>query len=305
MISFKRLDDGNYEKIAKELSLGLSTNEAVELFSIAESFISSDEEDVEFAISVSFGCALIRVFDMGRYFFMFPYEICDGADVSSAIREIGEYAMREEIPFVLSDVPADRLSALSGFRHFDIDAESEMGDVYRVKFKSECTLLSEIPSLVSGRVTLSEILDSDISDYARLSKDKNVNKYWGYDYSADVCEPEDEYFISKAREEFDRSVAISFAIRREDKFIGEAVIYAFDFLGGAEFAIRLLPEYCGYGYGRESVLALISVAKKIGLTTLRAYVMNENAPSVKMIYGIMERISSENDRSLYQIDLNN
>ena len=305
MISFKILNEENYKKIAEELSDGLSPEEREELFSIAESFISSEEEDIEFALSLFGACALIRVFDMGRYFFMFPYELSADAHVASAIREIGKYTMREEIPFVLSDVPADRLSELSGFRHFDIDAEDESGTVYRVKFKNECALTHEIPELVVGRVTLCELSDADISEHARLAKDENVNKYWGYDYSDDVPNPSDEYFIDKAREEFDRGVAISFAVRAEGKFIGEALIYAFDFLGGAEFAVRLLPEYWGQGYGKESVRAIISAASEIGLVTLRAYAMKDNIPSVKMLRGVMEEISSDADRFLYSIDLNN
>ena len=37
-------------------------------------------------------------------------------------------------------------------------------------------------------------------------------------------------------------MAMNFAIRKDGKFLGEVIIYNFDFKGGAEIGVRILPE---------------------------------------------------------------
>ena len=101
MISFTVLNEDSIENINTKYTSQLSDEDTQNFMDIAESYISDD--DVEFAISFSSGCALIRVFDMGRYSFMFPYEICADANPHGAISDMSEYAMREEIPFVVCD----------------------------------------------------------------------------------------------------------------------------------------------------------------------------------------------------------
>ena len=46
----------------------------------------------------------------------------------------------------------------------------------------------------------------------------------------------EDYFLSVAREDFRRRQAVNFAVRLDGKLIGEAVLYHFDWRGGAGWA---------------------------------------------------------------------
>ena len=302
MISFKVLNGENKSEVINSFSKVLSDEALQTLTEIALGF-NTGIEDSEFALSVYSGCALVRVFDMGRYCFLFPYEIEADSDVSASISAIAEYAMREEIPLIFSDVPFDCLSYFRGFRHMDIDAEDIEAESYRVRIKNECDLISSVPSVVRGRVELNEISENDIPDYARLCKDQNVNKYWGYNYSEDMNNPSDRYFYENALREFSSGVSVSMAVRFEGHFIGEAIIYAFDGRGCAEFAIRLLPEWQGKGLGNESSLAISDVGRKIGLTRLSCRVMNANGASLAMLRKLSADFTEEESESVFYIDL--
>jgi RimJ/RimL family protein N-acetyltransferase len=282
MISFKALNEKNKEKTLEYISAGLPSLAIESIRDIVDSF-DTGIGDVEFSVCCSRGCLLVRIFDMGRYLFLFPYEVCEGAELAIALSDIAEYAMREEIPLTFSDVPSEYLSLLSGFRHMNIDAEGADGDTYRVQIKTECQLIDEIPEIVGSRVTLNAVLPEDVAAYARLCKDENVNKYWGYDYKNDIPDPDDGYFFQNAMHEFAAGIALCAAIRYKGVFAGEATLYAFDGRGGAEFAIRLLPQYWGRGLGGEAVECVMELAKKIGITVLRSKILKENKPSVAML----------------------
>lgn len=287
MISFRVVAE-EMKSCPEQFFENLTKEEYRNIKDVLES-LETDGGDIEFAACVFDGCLLIRVFDMGRYLFLYPYEISKEADVSSAIEAVVSYAIKEELPLVFGDVPYDALSVFRGFRHMDVEAEDERGDSYRVRIKTECELLMKIPEISRGRVTLNEICESDIESYAKLCKDKNVNKYWGYDYSEDVNLPADTYFYDNARLQFENGISISMAVRAEDAFCGEAVLYAFDGRGACEFAIRLLPDFQGLGLGSETVLATLELAGKIGLKVLCAKIFSENTPSIKMF----KRVSDE------------
>ena len=111
MLSFKVISENSVEKALSPFIPDLSHDEVGELYEIVESLDYSGD-DIEYAVSVSNKCAIIRVFDMGRYMFIFPYEISDDADIDLAIDEVSEYAMREEIPLVFTGVPRDYMQAM-------------------------------------------------------------------------------------------------------------------------------------------------------------------------------------------------
>lgn len=294
MISFKVITEENKEAVVSEISATVPESEREEFFSVADSFDLSDE-DVEIAISYHGGCALVRIFDMGRYNFLFPIALSDDADIRKALLSVAEYAMREEVPLSVCAVPADSLSFFSGFRHMNIDADDEECASYRVQVKTECELLDEIPQIVGERVNLCPLSEADIPLYAELSKDYEVNKYWGYNYAEDNASPSDEYFFENAEGEFMRGVAFSMAVRHFDRFIGECTFYAFDGRGCAEFSIRLLREYHGQGLGSEATELIFEVARQIGLVGLRARVSKKNEPSIAMLsrFGECESVDSE------------
>lgn len=296
MISFKNVTEENKDALTSVLSAGLSPDGAEYLSEIIHSL--DTDGDIEYAVSQAHGCALIRVFDMGRYIFIFPCELEEDADASAAIRDVCEYAVREEVPMVFSDVPCMALSYFAGYRHMDIDAEDEACDAYRVRIKTECELISEIPEEVGERVKLDALREDDIPLYAELCRDVELNKYWGYDYREDIACPSDEYFYKNSELEFLRGTAVSFAVRACDDFIGEATLYAFDGRGAAEFAIRILPAWQGHGLGTEAVLVLEKIARKMGLISIGSKVLRENAASVAMLQRLTDDVS-ERDGGLY------
>ncbi len=295
MISFRILTADSEREIIDRTLIVIPEAEREEIEEILSSF--SDSDEVEVAVSAADGCLLLRIFD-GEYLFPYPIALTESADAISAVDEIRLYGIKEEIPLVFIDVPSEELSELlSLFRHTTIDAEDLERDSYTVRVESEIGKLYDIPSLDDGAVSLGALGGSDIKDYARLSRDKRLNEYWGYDYTADAPDADDEYFIRTAYEEFARGTALPLAVRYGGEFVGEAVIYAPDLRGGAECAIRLLPEYQGRGIGSLSLALLIKMAEKIGLLNLRARVMRENKASLALFGKYME-VREQNEENI-------
>ena len=104
------------------------------------------------------------------------------------------------------------------------------------------------------------------------------------------------------RAEIERGVSLTFAVRLCGELCGEAVLYAFDGRGGAEFATRLLPEWQGLGLGTESVRAICAAAAEIGLIRLSTKVMKENIASIGMLKKITDKQSDCGDAIIFRID---
>ena len=185
MISFTILDENSREGIVKSIMDSMPDADGDYLSDIIDSLL---EDEGEIAVSNSHGCFLIRIFD-GEYSFVYPVELTEEADPGEACDEIRLYAMKEEIPLVFCDVPCDSLGELiSGYRHMSIDASDPDCEAYTVRMHTEATLIDEIPTLDFGEITLDALTEEDDGDYARLSKDEETNKFWGYDYTADIID---------------------------------------------------------------------------------------------------------------------
>ena len=97
-----------------------------------------------------------------------------------------------------------------------------------------------------------------------------------------------------ARTDFKRKLAVNFAIRREGAFIGEAVLYNFDYKGAAELGCRILPEFAGHGYGAEAFARLADWALyELGLYRLVAKCYQENEPSRRMLSAVMRQTGED------------
>lgn len=292
MISFTILDENSREGIVKSIVASMPDADFDYLSDIIDSLL---EDDGEIAVSKSHGCLLIRIFD-GEYSFVYPVELTDDADPDEACDEIRLYAMKEEIPLVFADVPCDSLGVLiSGFRHASIDASAPDCEAYTVRLHTEAALLDEIPTLDFDEITLDALTEGDDSDYARLSKDEETNKFWGYDYTADVDDPTDDYFRHEAEAEFARGVAMSFAVRKRGIFVGEATLYAFDYHGGCELGIRILPEYRRGGLAGMIIDSFTECGARLGLTSIRATVMAKNLPSVGLCTKHFDSFTEDGD----------
>ena len=107
--------------------------------------------------------------------------------------------------------------------------------------------------------------------------------------------------MSVAKNERAIGTAISFAILHGDEFVGEAALYAFDCRGGAEMAIRVLPEYQGKGYSGDALTALFEVCRRIGLIRLYAEAFAENKASIR----VMQKCGLTCEGILRQADYSN
>ena len=175
-----------------------------------------------------------------------------------------------------------------------------LGAKVRVLARNELSGRETIPVLKTERLILDEIREEDKGEYNRLCLDDERNRWWGYDYRGDLKgEWTEDYFLSVAREDFRNKQAVNFAIRLDGKFIGEAVLYHFDYKGGAELGCRILPEYAGNGYGAEAFRRAAEWSLyTLGLYRLVAKCYHENEASKKMLESCM-RPAGEDETFLH------
>ena len=92
---------------------------------------------------------------------------------------------------------------------------------------------------------------------------------------------------------------MNFAIRLDGTFIGEIILYHFDFRGGAEAGVRILPEFEGHGYAKEAYAAACEYALYgIGMYEIRGKCYKENLRSKNMLTSVM-RPAGEDDTYYY------
>lgn len=166
---------------------------------------------------------------------------------------------------------------------------SDMGRKVQLTVRNELAELKRIPRLESERLVLDELRREDAADYFRLCVDEARNRLWGYDYKQDLRgELTEDYFLKVARRDFKNRLAVNFAIRLDGRFIGEAVLYSFDYRGAAELGCRILPEFDGHGYGAEAFRRVAEWSLyELGLYRLVAKCYHENAASLRMLSACM------------------
>lgn len=278
MISFKILTSESRRSLEEWIYVEIPL---VQREYVSEIFDSLAEEDCETAVSVFADCLLIRIFD-GEYLFSYPVAMTDLADEGLAVEQLRAYAVKEEVPLTLCDVPAECVRWVREyFPHTDSFAESDSGESYTVRVLSELMLTDTPPCGRGERLEITELRTEDESEYARLCRDEETNRYWGYDFRDDNPGLDDGFFLRSAEEEYSLGVAVSLAIRERGHFVGETVLYAFDLRGGAEFAVRILPEYRGRGYATEALAVLKNIALCLGLNTLYTTIDRNNTASVR------------------------
>lgn len=274
------------------------------LCEIYTAFREVADEGVGVGICISHGSVLVRIFDGGAYLFPYPIALSDSADGRGACRAIADYAVREQLPLYFTDVPREELDTVSAlFAHVDARAQEDDDDVFSVGVNSECALLEGVPCISGEGVTLDAIRAQDAETYARLCSDRALNRYWGYDAAADNPDGDADFYMEVARREFDTGAAITLAIRSGTAFVGEAVVYGFDLSGGAEIGVRILPEHQGTGIGSRACNALIQLCREIGLRTVRARVMAENRPSVRMTDRLLPRTHEADGVIYYELKI--
>ena len=161
--------------------------------------------------------------------------------------------------------------------------------------------VSRLPRLKTERLVLAPVRDEDAAVYARLARDIQRNRWWGYDWRDDAPpEPPDTYFLSFARDLFRSKMELSLGIYREGALVGEAVLHRFGYVAQAEVGVRLLPEAEGNGYAAEAVAALCRYAfGQLGLERVEAKHVCENAPSGRMLLHAGMRKTGEDAAFVY------
>ncbi len=171
-----------------------------------------------------------------------------------------------------------------------------LGPKVRILARNELSMLDTIPVLRSERLYLDGLREEDRPLYNQLCLDDERNRWWGYDYRDDLGgELTEDYFLRVAREDFRSRLAVNFAVRLPDgSFVGEAVLYRFDYRGGAELGCRILPAYAGNGYGAEAFRRAAEWSLyTLGLYRLTAKCYHENLASRKMLGSCMRQIGED------------
>lgn len=160
--------------------------------------------------------------------------------------------------------------------------------------------LKKIPTVKGENgLSLTPILEKDIPDYNRLCLDDERNRWWGYDYRTDCPNPSHDYFYKDQKRDFMNRMALNFAIRKDGKFVGEVILYNFNFRGAAEIGVRILPEADGQKIGRDAFgLAANYAIYKLELTEIRGKCCKGNIASEKMLSSLMQK-SGEDETYLY------
>ena len=168
---------------------------------------------------------------------------------------------------------------------------AELGSKMHFAVGCELDDWDAIPRLETERLVLDEITEADKPAYNALCLDDERNRWWGYDYRQDLRgELTEDYFLDVACHDFGRRMAVNFAVRLEGKLIGEAVLYNFNWRGGAELGCRIAPAFAGHGDGTEAFAAAAEWALyRLGLDRVVAKCYKENAASFRMLSACMRR----------------
>ena len=245
-----------------------------------------------------------RVYDGERYVFPLPFMMSEEADAEAALINISAYSRRELIPLIMTDVPRDEIEFIcSVFPHVDAFTYEDDDDSFFIKVNNECDMLDEVPKIELDGITLDEILDTDRERYASLCRDRALNRYWGYDAYVDNPDADPDFYLNVVRREIEDGVALALAVREGSELVGEATVYDFDYLGGASIAVRVLPQCHSKGIGSRATRALIRLAKEIGLSELRAEIIEENENSIRMTSKYMEIVKREEGKVYFALSL--
>ncbi len=172
---------------------------------------------------------------------------------------------------------------------------AELGNKMYFAVGCELDVLEKEPTVETQRLMLTPFTDADRDDYNTLCLDDERNRWWGYDYHDDLQgEWTEDYFLNVVREDFAARRAVNFAVRLDGRCIGEAVLYNFDWRGGAELGCRIAPPFAGHGYGTEAFAAVADWALyQLGLAKVVAKCFHENTASYKMLSSCMRKVGAD------------
>lgn len=190
------------------------------------------------------------------------------------------------------DDAADRGLRISKLQYHPLRLEP------KYRFEPQNELLRHLPappSIATPRLRLDAIAEPDSPAYDALVLDREWNRWWGCDDLAALRAPyRPGAFLEVARADFARRTALNLAIRLDGRFIGETVLYRFNFRGDAELGCRILPAFSGHGYGAEAFAAVADWALyRLHLNRVLAKCYRENEASRRMLAACMRPAGSD------------
>jgi hypothetical protein len=161
--------------------------------------------------------------------------------------------------------------------------------------------ITNIPTLRSERLILKEIEDMDSRALYELEMDEERCKLWGYnwrDYTDKTPTP--EFFMDGLRQDFKNKEEMPIGIYLGKEMIGEVVLHNFGYSNDCEIGMRLLPQYEGFGYAKEAMLALMNYAfyeLNMELITAKCHKINEKSRKTLISTGL--RPNGEDETFFY------
>lgn len=295
MLEFKKIED-------------LTTGDSAEydLSYLFEYMISVEDMGGDASLGICHGCGVVMIKE-GDFspVFSYPEALFDDSDVKRAAEAVFEYCRDNEIPPSFIDVPLSGLpDIMAGVNSAEVEGD---GEYFNVSVKTPPMSLNYPPEAESGGVYLGELTEDFAEKYKELITDGEHNKYTGYDVRRDMADAPAEYFIEEAWKEFRRGVSITLAASVVNEgvnvFIGEGVLYRFDGRGECEISFRILPEYCGKGFSKKIISALIEIAGNIGIRRVVARIMEKNIPAVGAARKFMTEESRKDGIITYTCDI--
>lgn len=141
--------------------------------------------------------------------------------------------------------------------------------------------LSTFPTLTTKRLTLRQLLESDVQEIFLLRSDTIINKYLDRKPAETVEEALN--FIKNIR----NNKLIYWAIEQtgKRKLIGTSCLFGFsDELNKCEIGYELLTGYQGQGFMTEAIKKIIEFAiDTFGVTTIDAFTHKDNKSSTKLL----------------------
>lgn len=175
-------------------------------------------------------------------------------------------------------------------------------DKYNLAVRRTFDAVSDYPHIKTLRLELKGIADEDASDFARLARDEELNRYWGYDWRENATEenPADAWFLQDVRKDFKQKNELPLGIYFEGKLAGEVVLHNFGYQSEAEIGMRILPEWQGRGFARESLIAMMEYGfMKLSLEKIEAKCFKENTVSAYTLKAAGMRACGEDDTYYY------
>ena len=164
---------------------------------------------------------------------------------------------------------------------------SFMVDKFLFIVDNNLSLLDKIPTLkINEDLCVKELDEKDKEEYAKLNKDEERNKYWGYDYTLDLKDgeiPNGDYFYNGVLKDIKEKNSYVFAIYYKNKLAGEVVAYNLAYSNSCEIGYRLFENYEGKNLAflsTKKVLDFLKNTVKLNNFFIKSYIENEKSLSL-------------------------